>query len=479
MIDKYWSSILTSEYNKEYETLVKEYNKELNGYIIFDPLESSLGAVAQQYANNALPTQKGLQGVPFAIKNNIAIQDHLLSCASALLSEFISPITASAVQQLLGEGLVPIGLTNMDEFAMGSDSTNTIYGSVKNPWNTQYTAGGSSGGSAAMVGAGTVPFALGSDTGGSVRQPASFCGAWGLKPTYGSVSRYGLVAFASSLDVIGIIAEHPKWLSPVFNAMRVQGKDSHDASSYYPDTPPHDNVETVGIGICNGLSEEVVNAMEMAKTQYKNAGYKVVEIELDVFDYAPAVYMNIAMAEASTNLARFDGIRYGDRGGFSDNRLSLIKQARSKGFGREVKTRVITGGFVLRSGFQDQYYLKAKKVQAVIKKKLTHVLNQCDVFILPVSPTPPFELGVNKLDAFEQKLADTYSVVSNITGVPAVSFPVSWEGGLPIGLQAYAPHYAESRLCKFVNDTYTLFEHKKSPYALNLFERTARDTLKD
>ena len=473
MVDKYWQELLASDKASIYEQKVKDANDTIKGFVSFSPKDSSLQEVAKKYNAH---TNSVLQGVPFAIKNNIAVEQHVLSCASQLLSNFLSPISASAVTQLFAEGLVPVGLTNMDEFGMGSDSTNTIYGSVKNPWDITRTVGGSSGGSAAVVASGAVPFALGSDTGGSVRQPAGFCGLWGLKPSYGSVSRYGLVAFASSLDVIGVLAEHPKWLSCVFNAMKVQGKDARDASSHYPKTQPASDVKKVAICIPDTVDKAVSDAMNAAKAQYIKAGYQVEEIALSIFDYSPAVYINIASAEASTNLARFDGIRYGNRDGFADNPAELINSARSNGFGDEVKLRIITGGFVLRSGFQDQYYLKAQKLRQHIRKVMAQVFSSYDILVLPTTPNSAFKLdGEDALSPFQQKLADAYSVVANLTGEPSVSYPVAMNNGMPVGLQAMAPHYAEERLFNFVNNTYALFEHKYSPYATELFSHTQRD----
>lgn len=475
MIDKYWNTILSSEKRDAYINTVQQSNKDINGFIQFDPQDEQFLKVHDTYykAKESL-----LARVPFAIKNNIAIENVLLSCASRLLSKFISPITASAVVQLLEEGLVPVGITNMDEFGMGSDTTNTIYGVVKNPWALERTMGGSSGGSAAAVASSSVPFALGSDTGGSIRQPASFGGLWGLKPTYGSISRYGLVAFASSLDVIGMIAEHPKWLAPVFEAMRVKGKDIKDASAYYPDQSKLPSTETKKIGMYipnEGVDKNIQESMREAKAQYEKAGYQVLSIDLPIFEYSPAVYMNIAAAEASANLARFDGIRYGDRGGFADNRLELINNARNNGFGNEVKLRVITGGFVLRSGFQDQYYLKAQKLRRHIQSLVMNLFKQYDLIVLPVSPTQAFKFSDESMGSFQQKLADAYSVVANLSGIPAVSYPVAWKNNLPVGIQAMAPQYAERRLFKFVNDTYNLFEYQRSPYAHIMYKNTSRN----
>lgn len=473
--DLFWKNVLSSDKKEAYIRAVRAMNESINAYIEFNPDGDNYTAAVNAFASDA---DTELRGIPCAIKNNIALENTLLSCASELLSDFKSPITASAVQQLLRDGVVPVGITNMDEYGMGSDTTHTIYGTVKNPWDMNRTAGGSSGGSAAAVSSGSVPFALGSDTGGSVRQPAVFGGLWGLKPTYGAVSRYGLVAFASSLDVIGVIAEHPRWLAPVFESMRVHHKDDRDASAYYPEEEkdmPSTTVKKVALCYSKDfVDSDVQEGILHAKRQYMSAGYEIDEIDLSFTDYSPAVYLNIAAAEASSNLARFDGIRYGKRGGHADNRIELVRNARNNGFGDEVKLRVITGGFVLRSGFQDQFYLKALKLRNHLKKQLYKVFNTYDIVLMPVVPTPAFFLG--KVSSFQQKLADAYSVVANLSGVPAVAYPVMYKDGVPVGIQALAPPYGEKRLCTFINDTYHLFEYRISPVATQLNEQIQRDT---
>lgn len=479
-MERFWEKLLNSDKQGAYIDAVNTVNKDINAFIDFEPLAERFTVALEKYKK---ADDAELGGVPFALKGNIALEGNLLSCASELLSEFITPNTATAVKQLLEHGMQPIGITNMDEFGMGADSTNTIYGSVHNPWDLERTAGGSSGGAGASVAAGCVPVALGSDTGGSVRQPACFCGTWGLKPTYGAVSRYGLVAFASSLDVIGFVAEHPKWLAPVFNAIKVRGKDIMDASAYYPDASQNNKASSganatkkIGIFIPQDLSNPLVKEMMLhAKKQYESAGYELCEIQLDMFDYTPAVYINISTAEASTNLARFDGIRYGKRGGFADGRLELIRNARNKGFGEEVKTRILTGTFVLRSGFQDQFYIKAQKVRAHIKKIIQDLFKSYDLILLPTTTGSAFRFDDPSMDPYQQKLADTYSVVANLAGVPALSLPIMYKDGLPIGLQAMAPHYAEQRLFDFANATHGLFEYKLNSYAKNMCEKMGRN----
>lgn len=472
----YWHTILQSEYKDAYVAMANEINKDTNGYIVFDTEKESFANPRKRYnIKESGRSSEVLSHVPFAIKNNIALEGNVLSCASALLEDFITPITASAVKQLLESGAQVVGLTNMDEFGMGSDTTHSIYGASKNPWDKERTAGGSSGGSAVAVSCGSVPFALGSDTGGSVRQPATFCGLWGLKPTYGAVSRYGLVAFASSLDVIGVLAEHPKWLSPVFHAMRVKETDVNDASAYYPKETPHTRTKKIGIYIPTDLPDALVSeSLLFAKKQYESKGYEIEKIELPIFEYSPAVYINISTAEASTNLARFDGIRYGNRGGYAESPLALINNARSNGFGEEVKKRILTGTFVLRSGFQDQFYIKAQKVRTHIKNIMMKLFDSYDIIITPSTTGQAFRFDDKSMDPFQQKLADAYSVVANLAGIPAVSYPIMYKNNLPVGIQAMAPHYAEDRLFQFLQDTYPLFEHTISPDAKKMFEKTNR-----
>ncbi len=424
-----------------------------------------------------------LTEVPFAIKSNISLKGEILSCASKILEHFISPIHATAVKQLLEAGAVPLGRTNMDEFGMGSDTTHSIYGRTRNPWDLDYSPGGSSGGSAAAVASGCVPFALGSDTGGSVRQPAMFCGVWGLKPTYGSVSRYGLVAYSSSLDVIGIIAEHPKWLRDVFSVIRVQtatedsdARDPNDTSSFYPFSRPSPKAKRIGICISNKdieVDKSIQNAIKRTKKIYESLGYETVDIDLPFVKYSPAVYLNLSTAEASANLARFDGIRYGDRGGFAENREQLVRNARNSGLGEEVKLRILTGAFVLRSGFQDKYYSIAQKLRVHIRSEILKMFKTVDLIVSPVSPKPVFRFDDDSMDEFQQKLCDAYSVIANITGIPAVSAPICFDD-MPISVQIMAPHYGEERLFSFLDATSGYFEHKWSPYAHTMHSLTER-----
>jgi aspartyl-tRNA(Asn)/glutamyl-tRNA(Gln) amidotransferase subunit A len=397
-----------------------------------------------------------LSGTLFGVKDNIAVRGYQLTCGSRLLEGVVSPYTATAVERLQRAGAVVAGKTNLDEFGMGSSTENSAFRRTVNPFDPGRVPGGSSGGSAAAVAAGIVDFALGSDTGGSVRQPASFCGLFGLKPTYGAVSRYGLVAYASSLEVIGVLAKTVDLVERVFTTMR--GEDPCDHSSLAGAA-----AERVGpagdvgrgaplrIGVpkecaAEGLAPEVRQTLETTKERLAGLGHAVSEVSLPTLEHVVAAYYVIATAEASANLARFDGIRYGRRAGGAVNPEELVLASRSAGFGDEVKLRILLGTYVLRSGFQDQYYLRAQKVRTAIRSDFARVFDGADLLLMPVYPVPPFAPGSAEADPFAQKLADVYTCSANLAGLPALAFPAALEAGLPIGMQLVAPPFAESRL---------------------------------
>jgi aspartyl-tRNA(Asn)/glutamyl-tRNA(Gln) amidotransferase subunit A len=389
-----------------------------------------------------------LAGIPFAVKDNIAVQGFRLTCGSRLLEGFVSPYTATAVQRLQAQGAVVAGKTNLDEFGMGSSTENSALGRTRNPWDVTRVPGGSSGGSAAAVAAGIVPFALGSDTGGSVRQPASFCGVYGLKPTYGSVSRYGLVAYASSLEVIGVIARSVANLRSVFSVMR--GEDPKDQSSApYQPLPGGSGELRVGIPALGSvaLHGDVSRSWEHTASSLRELGFRTREIALPSLEYVVAAYYVIACAEASANLARFDGIRYGARAEeLSGDPEKLVRLSRSRGLGPEVKLRILLGTFVLRSGFQEQYYLRAQKIRTLIRQDFERAFGDVQLILMPVYPCPPFKIGGEGLDAFTQKLSDIFTCSANLAGLPALSFPATVENGLPIGMQLLAPAFGEELL---------------------------------
>ncbi len=398
-----------------------------------------------------------LAGTTFGVKDNIAVRGYQLTCGSRLLEGVVSPYTATAVERLQHAGAVVAGKTNLDEFGMGSSTENSAFKRTLNPFDHGRVPGGSSGGSAAAVAAGIVDFALGSDTGGSVRQPASFCGLFGLKPTYGAVSRYGLVAYASSLEVIGVLAKSVDLVERVFSAMRGEDPRDHSSLAWKPCGPcggeagARGKTAALRVGLpreCTGegLAPEVRRTLETTKERLAGLGHPVVDVGLPTLEHVVAAYYVIATAEASANLARFDGIRYGRRAEGAVNPEELVLASRSAGFGDEVKLRILLGTYVLRSGFQDQYYLRAQKVRTAIRADFARVFEDVDLLLMPVYPVPPFAPGSAEADPFAQKLADVYTCSANLAGLPALAFPAAVESGLPIGMQLVAPPFAEDRL---------------------------------
>jgi aspartyl-tRNA(Asn)/glutamyl-tRNA(Gln) amidotransferase subunit A len=343
---------------------------------------------------------------------------------------------------------VVAGKTNLDEFGMGSSTENSALGETRNPWDPARVPGGSSGGTAAAVAGGIVPFGLGSDTGGSVRQPASFCGVYGLKPTWGAVSRFGLVAYASSLEVIGVIAKTVDMADRAFAAMR--GEDPRDHSSI-PWSPAPVRTGTHRIGVPRECADvpmhmDVAKAFERTRVQLEKLGHEVKPVSLPTLDHVVSAYYVIATAEASANLARFDGVRYGERATGTDNPEELMTASRTQGFGDEVKLRILLGTYVLRSGFQDEYYLRAQRIRTAIRNDFQKVFSDVDLILMPVYPVPPFVRGSAEADPFTQKLADVFTCAANLAGLPAMSFPAGLEAGLPIGMQFLAPPLAEDLL---------------------------------
>ena len=401
-------------------------------------------------------------GIPIGIKDNICMTGVKTTCASKMLENFVSPYDATVIEKLNSEEVISLGKLNMDEFAMGSSTENSAIKVTKNPWNLNKVPGGSSGGSAAAVAADMVPWALGSDTGGSIREPASFCGVVGLKPTYGLVSRYGLVAFASSLDQIGPITKDVTDCAMLLNL--IAGHDEKDSTS--ANRPNEDytkaltgDVKGIKIGVPReffgeGINEEVKKSLEEAIEKYKKMGAIVEECSLDVAKYALATYYIIACAEASSNLGRFDGIRYGDRTKNYTNLKELFKNSRSEGFGPEVKRRIILGTYVLSSGYYDAYYKKAQKVRTYVRKEFEKELSKYDVLLTPVAPTTAFDIGSKTSNPLEMYLADICTVSINIAGVPAISVPCGVDkNNMPIGMQLIGNRFDES---KILNVAYSL-----------------------
>ena len=433
--------------------------------------DEAINGFVEVAAARAAPGNGGsegvLAGVPFAVKDNIAVEGFSLSCGSALLRGLTAPYTATAVARLQRAGARVVGKTNLDEFGMGSSSEHSCFGPVRNPWNPAVVAGGSSGGSAAVVAAGLVPFALGSDTGGSVRQPASFCGVYGLKPTYGAVSRFGLVAYASSLDVIGVTAADAATARVVFETMR--GVDQLDQSSVdypAPAAAPAPGGLVVGVpnGILEGVDPAVRRALQAARERLRAAGIRCVPVELGSLEYVVPAYYVIATAEASANLARYDGVRYGARDPYAAaDAEEMTIAARSAGFGAEVKLRILVGTYVLRSGFQEQYYQRAQRIRTLVRRSFERAFGAVDLLLMPTFPVPPFARGDAGLDPFQQKQGDLFTCAANLTGHPALAVPGIVDGGLPIGVQFMAPHFREDLLFQVAGPLAAQFETPRPP----------------
>ena len=403
-----------------------------------------------------------LSGKVIAVKNNIAVKDHILSCGSKILSNFVSPYHSTAVERLIKEDAVLIGCTNMDEFAMGSSNENSYFGPVLNPHDNERVPGGSSGGSAAAVAADLTWGALGSETGGSVRQPASFCGVAGLKPTYGRVSRFGLVAFASSLDSIGQIAKNVQDIALILEV--IAGKDENDSTSSpnpvpeysksLEDLDPH-NI-TIGIPVKEYFPDELDNEIKTSILsrieQLKTEGFNVIEISLSHSPYCIADYYVVANAEASSNLSRYDGARYGYREGEAGNLEEMYVRSRTEGFGTEVKRRIMLGTYALSSGYYDAYYQKARKVRYLIKQDFDTAFSKVDCIITPTTPTTAFRLGEKVNNPLDMYLSDIYTASVNLAGLPAISIPSGLDSHkLPIGLQIIGKPFDEETIFKIAN----------------------------
>jgi len=398
-------------------------------------------------------------GQPIAIKDNICTTVGRTTCGSRFLADYRSPYDATVVERLNAAGMVIVGKTNLDEFAMGSSTENSAFHVTRNPWDLERVAGGSSGGSIAAVAAGMVEYALGSETGGSVRQPASFCGVSGLKPSYGRVSRYGLVAFASSLDQIGPVARDVPGLARLLAV--IAGHDPHDSTSVDAPVPDYEAMlsekpGSMRIGIAReyfaeGLHPETRAAVEAAIEIYKKLGADVREITLPHSKYVVPCYYVICTAEASSNLARFDGVRYGARAEANDY-IRMYAASRAQGFGPEVRRRIMLGTYVLSAGYHDAYYMKALKVRTLIKLDFDRAFESCDVILSPTTPTPAFKIGEKTDNPLEMYLGDIYNCAANLAGLCAVSIPCGFtQAGLPIGLQLMAPALGEARLLQIAH----------------------------
>jgi aspartyl-tRNA(Asn)/glutamyl-tRNA(Gln) amidotransferase subunit A len=398
-----------------------------------------------------------LAGVPVAVKDIFCTAGLQTTCASRVLENFVPPYDAEAVGRIRSADAIIIGKTNMDEFAMGSSTENSAFQVTRNPWDLERTPGGSSGGSAAAVAAGEVPLALGSDTGGSIRQPASLCGIVGIKPTYGRVSRFGLIAFASSLDQAGPLARTVEDAALFLGV--IAGHDPHDSTSASVAAPDYlEGLEqpwqplTIGIApeyFGAGLDPEVENNVRQALEVYKNLGARISEISLPHSAFAVAVYYLVATAEASSNLARYDGVRYGYRSSNFENLEGMYRATRGGAFGAEVKRRIMLGTYALSSGYKDAYYVRALRVRRLIKEDFDRAFGNCDVIMGPTSPTAAFRLGERIENPLAMYLSDIYTLGANLAGIPGISVPCGFtKSGLPVGLQILAPAFEESRLLR-------------------------------
>ena len=454
---------------------VAELRKKLQGKTIscedlidfytdrFKQLDGSINSALEVFEKKSiLPDfcpQGPLEGIPGLAKDNILINGRTASCASKILENFKATHDATAVKRLKSAGALFMGRANMDEFAMGSSTETSAYVQTKNPWDTTRVPGGSSGGSAAAVAAGLVPWALGSDTGGSVRQPAAFCGIVGLKPTYGLVSRYGLISYGSSLDQIGIFSR------TVFDSAlilsEIAGHDMKDSSSlfvqkkdytgYLKNTLP----DEIRIGVvknaleAEGMDPEITTAIQEAIRTFESLGAKITQVELPTLDYAAAAYFILSRAEAASNLSRFDGVRYGMRNKQGESLADMYLNTRHDGFGDEVKSRILVGNYVLSAGHADDFYQNAKAVQRLIRREFIRAFNNVDLLIMPTHPMPAFKFGAFDVDRLQMDLQDYFTCSMNLAGIPAVSIPCGFtRSKLPIGMQIIGPHLSESTILR-------------------------------
>ncbi len=466
LMEKLDKKELTSyEITKAYTDRIAEKEKDVQAFVTTleeDALEKAK-EMDKKIENGEVKTK--FAGIPIGIKDNICTKGIRTTCSSRMLENFISPYDATVMEKIYAENLINLGKLNMDEFAMGGSTEHSYFHVTRNPWNLNKVPGGSSGGSAAAVAAGMVPWALGTDTGGSIREPASFCGVVGLKPTYGLVSRYGVVAFASSLDQVGPITKDVRDCALLLNI--ISGHDNMDTTSV--DKPKVDYTKALkndvkGLKIAvpkeffgEGINKEVKKKLEDAISIYKELGAEVSEVSLDIAEYALASYYIIACAEASSNLGRFDGVRYGHRAKEYKTVKELYRNSRTEGFGPEVKRRIILGTYVLSSGYYDAYYKKAQQVRTLVMNEFKKVFDNYDVILTPTAPTVAFDINSKINDPLAMYLADICTVSVNIAGLPGISIPCGVDSdGMPIGMQLIGDRFAEETL---LNTAYT-FEQK-------------------
>ncbi len=439
---------------QDYLDRIARLNPVLNAFITVDP-ERTLAEAEAADRLRAEGRAGALTGVPIAHKDIFCAEGWLTTCGSKMLANFVAPYDAHVIERCKAAGLPCLGKTNMDEFAMGSSNETSYFGPVRNPWALQAVPGGSSGGSAAAVAARMAPAATGTDTGGSIRQPAAFCGITGLKPTYGTVSRYGMIAFASSLDQGGPMATSAEDCALLMNVMA--GFDARDSTSL--ERPAEDYTRDltrplIGLRIglpreyfAEGLSADVARAIEAALAEFRRLGAQTVEVSLPMSRLSVPVYYVLAPAEASSNLARYDGVRYGYRAPEYTDLTDMYERTRAEGFGDEVKRRIMIGTYVLSHGYYDAYYLQAQKLRRLIAQDFAAAFQQCDVILGPTTPTTAFELGAKRADPVEMYLSDIYTIAVNLAGLPGMSLPCGFGAdGRPVGLQLIGDYFSEARL---------------------------------
>lgn len=454
--------LTVKEITKAYVDRINEKEKDVQAFVttLTEEAENKAEEIQKKIDNKEFEGE--FAGIPVGIKDNICTKGIKTTCSSKMLENFVSPYDATVMEKINSENLINLGKLNMDEFAMGGSTEHSYFKITKNPWDLSKVPGGSSGGSAAAVAANLVPWALGSDTGGSIRQPASFCGVVGLKPTYGLVSRYGLVAFASSLDQIGPITKDVRDSALLLNI--IAGHDKKDTTSVNREKIDYtkclkNDVKGLKIGVPKeffgeGINSEVKETLQKSIEKYKELGAEIEEFSLDIAKYSLAAYYIIACAEASSNLGRFDGIRYTYRTGEFKNLKELYKKSRSEAFGPEVKRRIILGTYVLSSGYYDAYYKKAQQVRTLVMNKFSKAFEKYDVILTPTSPTVAFGIGTKSENPLEMYLSDICTVSVNIAGLPAISIPCGVNSEkMPIGMQLIGNKFEEE---KILNAAYTL-----------------------
>jgi aspartyl-tRNA(Asn)/glutamyl-tRNA(Gln) amidotransferase subunit A len=445
--------ISSVELTRLYLDRIERLNPDINAYITVDA-EKSLAQARAADERIAKGETGPLTGVPIAQKDIFCAKDWTTTCGSKMLGNFVAPYDAHIVEQFNRAGAVNLGKTNMDEFAMGSSNETSYFGKVKNPWDRERVPGGSSGGSAAAVAARLAPAATGTDTGGSIRQPASLCGLSGLKPTYGVCSRYGMIAFASSLDQAGPMAKSAEDLALMMNVMA--GFDQRDSTSLQREKEDYTRdldqpLAGLKIGLpkeyfADGLDAGVAQAVQEAIDQYRKLGAETVEISLPNTRLSIPVYYVLAPAEASSNLSRFDGVRYGYRAPEYTDLLDMYSKTRAQGFGAEVKRRIMIGTYVLSAGYYDAYYLKAQKIRRLIAQDFEEAFKHCDVIMGPAAPGTAFKVGEKTSDPVQMYLEDLYTIAVNLAGLPGMSIPAGFANGLPVGLQIIGNYFSESRM---------------------------------